>query len=164
MRTDEIDNKEDVIDSRDVIARIRELESERESLESALQEAKDALSDPDPESAPEGEELEEAADAVAEAGAALDEFDDSDEGQELKALLAFQEEAEGYAPDWNHGATLIRDSYFEDYARQLADDLHGRGVRDAEWPFTCIDWEAAADELKQDYTSAEFDGVTYWVR
>lgn len=33
-----------------------------------------------------------------------------------------------------------------------------------EWPLRHIDWDAAAEELKQDYTSVEFDGVTYWIR
>lgn len=32
------------------------------------------------------------------------------------------------------------------------------------WPFTCIDWDKAAQELQMDYTSVEFDGITYWVR
>ena len=32
------------------------------------------------------------------------------------------------------------------------------------WPYSCIDWEQAAEELQQDYMSVEFDGVTYWMR
>ena len=32
------------------------------------------------------------------------------------------------------------------------------------WPFNCIDWEKAAEELQQDYMSIDFDGVTYWMR
>ena len=31
----------------------------------------------------------------------------------------------------------------------------------AKWPYTCVDWERAADELRQDYSSTEFDGKTY---
>lgn len=27
-----------------------------------------------------------------------------------------------------------------------------------------IDWDGVADELKADYTSIDYDGVTYWVR
>lgn len=27
-----------------------------------------------------------------------------------------------------------------------------------------IDWKRAAEALQSDYTSVEFDGVTYWVR
>lgn len=32
------------------------------------------------------------------------------------------------------------------------------------WPYTCIDWEHAAKELRYDYSAADFDGVTYWIR
>jgi hypothetical protein len=86
-----------------------------------------------------------------------------DDAEELRALEELQSDAEGYTSDWRHGAQLIRDSYFEDYARELVEDMHG-ALRRAEWPFSCIDWEAAADELKHDYTAVDFDGVTYWVR
>lgn len=59
--------------------------------------------------------------------------------------------------------TLVRDSYFEDYAQELAEELD-LVKRDVHWPYNCIDWEQAARELKQDYSSADFDGVTYWYR
>lgn len=64
--------------------------------------------------------------------------------------------------DW-YPVTLIRDSYFRDYAQELAEDI-GAINADATWPNNCIDWERAARELQMDYTSVEFDGVTYWVR
>lgn len=32
-----------------------------------------------------------------------------DEAEGLAALIALQDEAEGYTEDWHHGATLIRD-------------------------------------------------------
>ena len=88
---------------------------------------------------------------------------DDDEETELKTLVALQEEAEGYAADWKYGETLIRYSYFETYAMELADDL-GAIPKDAGWPCTCINWEQAARELRMDYTAVEYDGVTYWVR
>src|SRR5574340_643485 len=87
----------------------------------------------------------------------------TEEGGELRALLALQDEAEGYCPDWTYGAQLIRDSYFKDYAQELAEDC-GMLENCNQWPATCIDWERAARELKMDYTAVEFDGVTYWVR
>jgi hypothetical protein len=62
-----------------------------------------------------------------------------------------------------HGETLIRDSYFEEYAQELAEDL-GYLQKNVSWPYDCINWEQAARELQQDYTSADFDGVTYWLR
>lgn len=69
---------------------------------------------------------------------------------------------EQWRGDW-YPVTLIRDDYFEQYARDLADDI-GAINRDATWPNTHIDWEAAARDLQQDYSSVEWDGVTYWYR
>jgi hypothetical protein len=143
-------NSDDTIDSRDVIARISELEDERSYLESELLERIELLDQSDGVAASARDSLSEALTAW-----------DIEHGDELKALQALEAEAEGYS-DWRHGAVLIRDSYFETYARQQADDLYD--IRDASWPFCCIDWEKAADELKQDYTSVTFDGVDYWVR
>ena len=56
---------------------------------------------------------------------------------------------------------LINDDNFEDYARELAYDIYG--IHD-NWPFDCIDWEQAADELKSDYFSVDYDGETYWYK
>lgn len=120
-KTREISNSDDVIDSRDVIARIE-----------ALQENVD------------------------------DGTADEEEAAELKTLLALQDEAEGYAPDWQHGAQLIRDSYFVTAMQELCEDI---GDMPKGFPsYIEIDWEATARNLQVDYTSVEFDGVTYWVR
>lgn len=90
-------------------------------------------------------------------------IDREPEDQEaLDALYALQEEAEG-SPDWQYGETLIRDDYFEDYARELAEDI-GAVNPDAAWPLSFIDWEAAADALRSDYFSVTFEGETYWIR
>ena len=93
----------------------------------------------------------------------LEDSEDADEIEERAALVALAEQAEGYAPDWQYGRTLIRDSYFKDYAMELAEDI-GAIDSNASWPNTCIDWDQAARELQMDYTSVEFAGVTYWVR
>lgn len=151
VRTKEINNNQDIIDSRDVIARLKELESQRE-------DAAETASDVDFEGekwSPEG---------LPNVIVASDDWSE-DEENEYQALKRLCDEAEGYAPDWHHGETLIRDSYFEQYAEQLAEDI---GAIDPKlsncWPYTCIDWERAARELQQDYTSIEFGDVTYWVR
>lgn len=147
----------DTLDSRDIIARIRELQDERDDLSATVDERQEALT------AIESEESSEYADAeesLASAQDALQEWD-ADNGPELESLKALESEAEGYS-DWRHGAQLINDSYLETYARNLAEELHS--VSDSSWPFNCIDWEQAANELKQDYTAVDFDGVTYWIR
>lgn len=89
---------------------------------------------------------------------------DDDDVEELAALKALREEVGPYTADWHHGETLIRESYFSTYAQELASDLHGDAIRNASWPFDCIDWDEAAEKLKQDYTEVEFDGVTYLIR
>lgn len=93
---------------------------------------------------------------------------DEDEKAELQTLSRLLSDMRGYGGevqwrgDWYpHG--LIRDSFFEDYARNLAEETDAI-PSDLAWPCTCIDWDAAAEELKQDYSSVEFDGVTYWYR
>jgi hypothetical protein len=178
---DSISNRQDVIDSRDVIARIEELQEYRDDAEehakelleelAVLQEREQredaddwTLDDADRVSLLEGETAKTwSHDGKREFYASTD-FD-QDEEEELRILEALAEEAEGYAADWHHGEALIRESYFETYAQQLADDLGytGSGKTD-HWPFTCIDWEQAAEELQQDYTSVDFDGVTYFIR
>lgn len=88
--------------------------------------------------------------------------DDDTMIDELAALEALAEEAEEYSSDWQYGEALIRDSYFQDYAQDLAFDI---GYKEPEsWPYDCIDWEMAATGLQMDYTSVDFDGVTYWIR
>ena len=134
MRYREVSNNEDILDSRDIIARIEELEGDKESAES------------DPE----------------EYGSLFTE----DDAEELRVLQELADEGEGHS-DWSYGATLIRESYFAVYAQELADDIcPSPDARDLaeQWPYRHIDWEAAAQELRMDYGSVEFDGTTYLIR
>ncbi len=163
----EMSNTDNVLDSRDIIARIEYLESERESLTDEVdtaQETLDALDSADFVEVSAFEEAEQAAkDELATAQANVKDWDESDEGQELAKLKAFAEEAESSSSDWTSGATLIHEDYFEDYARDLAAE-GDYDMKNEQWPYTCIDWAKAAEELQQDYTSIDFDGETYWVR
>lgn len=146
----EISNTDDTIDARAVEDRIAELEFEISSAVMAdndlSDEQWDELSNP---------EKEEKINAWAAKGNQSDVDD-------LRSLQAFGDEIDDSAIR-NH-ETMIREDHFETYARELAEDLEGKAVRDAQWPFNCIDWEKAANELKQDYTSADWDGVTYYYR
>lgn len=140
--TKEITNTDDVIDVRDVIARFEELEGEREN-------------------ACDGETDDEDSDQPAE-------FDESEEGEEYARLKSLLEDLCGNGGDeqWRgswYPITLIRDSYFEDYARELADDI-GAINSDMTWPNNCIDWEQAARELQMDYSTTDFDGIEYHYR
>lgn len=85
-----------------------------------------------------------------------------EEKQELDDLREFADDAQS-VPDWQYGETFIADHYFENYARELATDI-GAINEDAGWPNSYIDWEAAADALRIDYTGFELRGNTYWAR
>lgn len=142
---------ESVIDSRDVMERIEELQSERDEI---AEREFDGIEDEDsPDAFSEFE-----ADKAAE----LKEWDEGDDAEELAALKEFAEEGFQATSDWRHGAALIRDDYFEDYAREFANDIGAVNGTES-WPCDHIDWTAAADALQQDYSSIEFDGETYWV-
>ena len=81
---------------------------------------------------------------------------------EYADLRALASEGESLA-DWPYGETLILESYFVTYAEQLAEEI-GAIPSDAAWPCTRIDWEAAAADLRVDYTSLTFGGETYLAR
>lgn len=117
----DIDNNQDILDSRDIITRIDELEAEGLG-------------------GPLGVEDQE----------------------ELETLQGVAKDAEG-SPDWVYGEALIRDSYFQEYAQELAEDC-GMVDGTAKWPMSCLDWAAAAEELKADYSDIDYDGITYWIR
>ena len=133
----DISEYDDVIDSRDVIARIAEL--------------RDEIKDPNENDRDDLVTDEEFAEAVAELRTELD------------SLLALASQGEDYCEDWQYGEALVRDCYFVEYAQELAEDI-GAIASDAGWPYTCVDWEQAAHELQMDYTALEFRGVTYWAR
>ena len=81
-------------------------------------------------------------------------------GPEINAEL---EDAEGYAADWNFGATLIAAEDFENYAQEFAEDIGAIPDGNA-WPLYCIDWSHAARELAMDYSTVTIDGRDYMVR
>lgn len=134
MTTNPISSTDDVIDSRDVIERIEQLQAIRE---------------PGP---------------VAEGVLNPEDYDADQDSlfAELAALEALAAEGDTIA-DWQYGATLIHENHFTDYAKELAEDL-GTIPRDYSWPTSHIDWEAAANALKMDYSIVEFGGETYYVR
>lgn len=161
------------LDTRDLYKRKCELEELLDTLNEAIEkqeEAKKALAafDPDnPNVAPDDElwyeqreQLEEAlSDAENDVESAKIDFGD-EEREELEELEVIENEVSGFM----HGETMVREDDFEDYARELAEDMHGRAIRDASWPFTCINWTEAADELRMDYSEVSYQGDTYLVR
>ena len=131
MTNREISNMDDVIDVRDIIARIEALEDDIETIDSRT------------------------------------DADHERQRAELAQLQSLMDEMKGYGGnerwrgDW-YPITLIRDSYFVDAMKELCADI---GDVPKDMPnYIVIDWEATADNLRADYSSVDFDGVTYWYR
>lgn len=145
------------IDTRDLYTRKSELEDLRDAVTAAREELESHL-DAKPDEG-EGDEWEEAKESLEEDL----ESAEADFGDAEQAELAELEELESYISDFRHGETMIPEHEFEDYARQLAEDI-GAIPDDASWPCTCIDWEQAARELAMDYTTVTYQGEDYLVR
>ena len=92
----------------------------------------------------------------------LDDISD-DEAEELAKLKDIAEEGSNTAEDWEYGEAFIAEWHFEDYARELAEEI-GAIDPNANWPLNRIDWTAAAEDLKMDYSSIEVNGTTYYCR
>jgi hypothetical protein len=134
------------IDTRELQNRLNELTA----LRDALLEANDART----------EATVEDTDAAQEALDAAQTNFGPDEQKEVAELESLETEI-GYG--LQNGVTLIPTSDFEDYARDLADDL-GAIPRDAAWPLTCLDWAQAAKELASDYAIITYQGNDYYYR
>lgn len=137
MTSTPITNRDDIIDSRDVIERIEELE--------------------------EGYPIPSTRDLLDQTYVITP--GNREAWKELATLKALASKGSDYSSNWPHGTTLIRDTYFQEYAQELAEDCGDiPSAGSSRWPLYCIDWKQAARELQHDYTSIDFDGVTYWVR
>lgn len=166
---------DDVIDSRDVIARLEEFQDEFDLLESALEDAKDELAtfmENDSLSKGEDEDIElveqtlhELHEAIEEAQEALDQFNQSFDKDELDTLVEVNNDAE-HAPDWIHGTALILESHFTDYIKDLIADCYEepKGLDSWPWNNMSMDWEGAAEEAKADYFDITVEGYTYFIR
>jgi len=92
-------------------------------------------------------------------------MDDGDLHDAQKRLKALDELLDEVGREARYGVMLIREDGFEEYAREVASEFaHGYENVSEDWPFCHIDWEAAAEALKQDYTEIEFDGDTWLYR
>lgn len=144
----------DFFDSRDVEERIDELEGEVEATTEAIADIELSLEDNDfPEDSDDRDNLR----------AELQELNEelADLQEELAKLTTLRNDCG--SSEWTYGLGLINDDYFEQYAQELAEDI-GAIDRNASWPLYHIDWAAAAESLKVDYSSVEFEGSTFWYR
>jgi len=83
------------------------------------------------------------------------------EAEEIERRDAIRELLEDIGSEDDDGVTLIPEDGFVEYAQELAEDIGA--VEDfSAWPATCIDWQAAANDLATDYSTVEFDGESYY--
>ena len=124
-------NTDDVIDVRDIIARVEEL---REAIESYAEKMGDWQ-------------------------------ENANNTEELEALenLLYELKGNGGDEQWDgdwYPLTLIRDSYFEEYMDEMVADCYEIPSDLPSFMTITLDYVA----LQMDYSSVEFDGVTYWYR
>ena len=151
----------DIIDSRDLVRRYEELKEERADLLEVTKDLDGQLADAREQEGSNQDLIDELAGDLEDAVDQLDQWDDENSG-ELDALESIIEEGSGYG-EFEDGTSLINESYFVEYARQLADDI-GAVNNEAHWPNDHIDWESAAEDLKTDYTTLEIESDTYYYR
>ena len=131
------DLTDDIIDVRDIIARVKELEDARGELITG----------------PNGSYYVPGLDA--------------DDACELSGLTDILDDIAGNGGDekWRgawYPVTLVRDSYFVEYTKNLMEDC---GTLPKEFPsWIEIDWYRTARNVLLDYTGTEIEGVPYWYR
>lgn len=150
-----ISSNDDIIDVRDVIARFEELEGE----------LNDAMTDN--EEKHNFTDLQEYVNAAIADCSAAHQHKLHDEAEEYETLRKLLEElkGEGGDEDWRgdwYPITMIRDSYFEEAMDELLEDCGD--LKPFEKRPSYIKIEIDYDALQMDYTSVEFEGVTYWYR
>ena len=86
-----------------------------------------------------------------------------DEIEEITDIEKLEDEVNEYAGDnFEDGVYLIVEDDFEDFVEQ---DLEDCGYIPKDFPtWIEIDWEATANNVRQDYTEVEFRGTTYLFR
>lgn len=135
----EISNSDDLIDVRDVIERFEELEQEMQFSVQGI----------------ESEEIT--------SGVTGDDMTDiAEEFSRLQALLSDLKD-KGGDEQWKgawYPVSLIRDNYFETAMDELLEDIGDLPKDLPSYLTITVDY----DMLQMDYSSVEFDGVTYWYR
>lgn len=81
---------------------------------------------------------------------------------ELEVIEAINEVENEVGNEWEYGVALIEEDDFEDFVEQ---DLEDCGYISKDLPsWIIIDWEATANNVKQDYSEVDYQGRTYLFR
>ena len=142
----------------ELIKELDDLQGELDDLEYHLELAREAVDE-----AAESELTEDDSDestlnqAHFDLDAATDDIEnwhgDNPRYEELRQLKS------DLGDKWDNSTTLIPESAFKEYAMDTAEGMYSFDTNS--WPFTCIDWDLAADELGTNYQRVEFDGEDY---
>jgi len=155
-----IDNSQDVINSTDIIEAISDLENELDDKELEISDVEEEignLRDNEDISSDETDEIMALEEDLFKLKKELQIIKD-----DLEELENLQDEFEGYCPDWKHGVSIIRETYIDTY---LKEELEDCGYIPKDFPsWIEIDWDATFENMKQDYTEGDYDGVTYYAR
>lgn len=144
------------LDTRDLDKRLNELKALRDAVADAKAALRDAESDPEHRT-----EGSDAAELFNQAENALDSAR-ADFGADEQKELAELEELESEVSEWSDGNTLIPESEFTDYCRELLEDC---GDIPKNLPhYVVVNWDATADNIKADYSTVNFQGETYLYR
>lgn len=149
------------IDTRDLYQEQDTLLGESHVLAESIEEAKARVTllhidgeEPDPDALAEAEE------AVVDAEKAFAEFEQDEERG--GRMLELQSLLDDVGSEASHGVTLVREDHFADYVEQFLTDC-GEIPRD--FPnYIVIDWEATADNVREDFNSVTYEGETYLYR
>lgn len=66
--------------------------------------------------------------------------------------------------DFEYGETIISEEYFTEYCEDLVEQCGYISKDLPSFISNNIDWDAVADDLRGDYTEADYDGITYLMR
>ena len=91
-----------------------------------------------------------------------------EESAELTDLKSFLHEAMQYNSDADDGETIIAESYFMDYIKEIIYDCYPlpAELTSGGWPYRhmTINYEAAAEEARADYAELTFRGRNFYIQ
>ena len=157
MRTDEITNSADILDSRNIQERYDDLtQTIEDAFSDAGRDSFDFLAAWDKDEKKTG--------AIVEYLIKRDLLDESEFEEWTLIRYVFIDNMSDFY-EWDDGMVFLRNSYMnEDWAEQEMEDL-GYLSRDLPYPIRDnINFAGILEDLRNDYNELDFDGVTYWYR
>jgi hypothetical protein len=96
---------------------------------------------------------------------ALNNIDDyQDEVEHYIDISKFCDDISEYCSDFEYGVAIMHEDYFEEYCEELVKEIGDLSKNLPAYIENNIDWSGVADDLKVDYSEAEYDGNTYYFR